>query len=101
MSKWLWKFADNGWADWICPECGFVENTDVHINLGYLYCPKCGTRLDSRDKVGTNKDIQLMCEAIKAYKVKAVFEARDILEEVIKDINDFEEHSLKFQNVDE
>lgn len=97
MSKWLWRFADNGWADWICPECGFVENTDVHVTLGYLYCPKCGTRLDSRDKVGRNKDIQLMCEAIKAYKAKAVFEARDMLEEVIKDIDE----DTKSQNVDE
>jgi hypothetical protein len=29
-----------------------------------------------------------MCEAIKAYKAKAVFEARDMLEEVIKDIGE-------------
>ena len=22
MNKWIWKLADNGWADWICPKCG-------------------------------------------------------------------------------
>lgn len=98
MSKWLCKFAYNGWKDWICPECGFVENTDVHVRLDYLYCPNCGTRLDSQYKTITNKDVRLMCEAIKAYQSRAIFEARDILEEVIKDINEFEECSINKDN---
>ena len=40
--KWLWKLADNGWADHICSECGYTENTDIHVSLGYRYCPNCG-----------------------------------------------------------
>ena len=40
--KWLWKLADNGWVDHICSECGYTENTDIHVSVGYRYCPNCG-----------------------------------------------------------
>lgn len=40
--KWLWKLTDNGWADHICSECGWTKNTDIHVHLGYKYCPNCG-----------------------------------------------------------
>ena len=42
---WKWDLADNGWADWTCPNCGFVENTDIHVTLGWNYCPMCGKKL--------------------------------------------------------
>ncbi len=45
-NKWIVKFADNGWMDWICPKCGWTENIDVHVNLGYHYCPNCGKKLN-------------------------------------------------------
>ena len=52
MNKWIWKLADNGWADWICPECGWRYNDDIHVTLDYKYCPMCGERLiDDDDKV--------------------------------------------------
>lgn len=52
MSKWIWKLADNGWADWICPECGWRYNDDIHVTLNYKYCPMCGERLiDDSEKV--------------------------------------------------
>lgn len=52
MSKWIWKLADNGWADWICPKCGWRYNDDIHVTLDYKYCPMCGKRLiDDDDKV--------------------------------------------------
>ena len=46
--KWLWELADNGWADHICSVCGYTKNTDVHVHLGWSYCPKCGA--DMRKK---------------------------------------------------
>lgn len=51
MNKWIWKLADNGWADWICPKCGWRYNDDIHVTLDYKYCPMCGERLvDDGDK---------------------------------------------------
>lgn len=41
--KWKWSFADNGWADWTCSVCGYVKNTDIHVKLGWRYCPWCGS----------------------------------------------------------
>lgn len=43
---WEWDFADNGWADWTCSECGWKLNTDVHVKIGYRYCPNCGAKMD-------------------------------------------------------
>ena len=45
VGKWNWDFADNGWADWTCSICGWKKNTDIHVNLGYNYCPNCGARM--------------------------------------------------------
>ena len=44
--KWNWDFADNGWADWTCSICGWKKNTDIHVNLGYNYCPNCGAKME-------------------------------------------------------
>ena len=46
--KWKWELANNGWADHICSECGFTENTDIHVSLGWKYCPNCGAKMDKR-----------------------------------------------------
>ena len=43
---WIYRFADNGWADHICSECGHVENTDVHVHLDWKYCPYCGAKME-------------------------------------------------------
>ena len=40
-----WSLADNGWADHTCSNCGYVENTDVHVTLDWNFCPKCGARI--------------------------------------------------------
>lgn len=40
---WIWKFADNGWADWTCSECGWTWNDDIHVQLDFRYCPMCGS----------------------------------------------------------
>ena len=48
VGYWNWKLADNGWADHICSECGFKENTDIHVKLNWGYCPKCGCKMISK-----------------------------------------------------
>ena len=40
-----WSLADNGWADHTCSECGYRENTDIHVSLGWNYCPNCGAKV--------------------------------------------------------
>ena len=40
--KWKWSLADNGWADHTCSVCGFTKNTDIHVRLGWSFCPNCG-----------------------------------------------------------
>ena len=42
---WKWELADNGWADHICSVCGYRKNTDVHVRLGWSYCPHCGAAM--------------------------------------------------------
>lgn len=44
--KWTVQFADNGWIDHICSECGFRHNTDIHIFLDWRYCPSCGAVME-------------------------------------------------------
>ena len=48
--RWHYKFADNGWQDVSCSECGYTENVDVHVRLGYNFCPNCGARMDKERK---------------------------------------------------
>ena len=40
-----WSLADNGWADHTCSACGFRENTDIYVSLGWNYCPNCGRKV--------------------------------------------------------
>lgn len=42
--KWLLKIED--WNRWTCSECGFSTRTDIHVTLGYDYCPKCGAPME-------------------------------------------------------
>lgn len=47
--KWEWELADNGWKDIFCSECGWTKNVDIHVYLGYNFCPYCGA--DMRGEV--------------------------------------------------
>ena len=40
---WILKTED--WNKWICSECGHTERTDIHVTLGYDFCPKCGANM--------------------------------------------------------
>ena len=44
--KWIWRPADNGWADNICSVCGYTINEDIHVRVDYDYCPNCGAQMD-------------------------------------------------------
>lgn len=44
VGKWLLTIED--WNKWTCSECGFSKRTDIHVTLGYDYCPKCGSRME-------------------------------------------------------
>lgn len=57
QGKWNWQLADNGWADHICSECGYTKNTDIHVKLGYNYCPRCGAEMQTEPKF--DKDINV------------------------------------------
>lgn len=43
--RWKCEMDDVGWNKWTCPSCGFVKRTDIHVSLGWNYCPHCGVRL--------------------------------------------------------
>ena len=44
--KWEIEFDDMGWLKHTCPVCGYVKRTDIHVELGWNYCPKCGEKLE-------------------------------------------------------
>lgn len=45
---WIYKLED--WNRWTCSECGFSKRTDVHVKLGFKFCPNCGAKmLESED----------------------------------------------------
>ena len=44
VGKWLLTIED--WNKWTCSECGFSKRTDIHVTLGYDYCPMCGSRME-------------------------------------------------------
>ena len=45
---WIYELED--WNKWTCSECSWHKRTDIHIKLGYKYCPNCGARMESEDK---------------------------------------------------
>ena len=45
IGHWIYTLED--WNKWECSECGFTKRTDVHVNIGYKYCPNCGAKMES------------------------------------------------------
>ena len=41
--KWIRTIED--WNEWTCPKCDWHKRTDIHVNLGYDFCPNCGADL--------------------------------------------------------
>ena len=44
--QWITEFDDLGWLKHTCTVCGYVKRTDVHVSLGWNYCPICGQKAD-------------------------------------------------------
>lgn len=41
-----WILTIEDWNKWTCSECKYTKRTDVHVRLGYDYCPKCGAKME-------------------------------------------------------
>jgi len=41
--KWILTIED--WNKWTCSKCGYVKRTDIHVNIGWKFCPSCGCRM--------------------------------------------------------
>ena len=46
--EWVTELSTNGWLKHTCSECGWSKHTDIHVRLGYLYCPNCGARMEEK-----------------------------------------------------
>ena len=44
--RWEIEMDDMGWLKHTCPNCGYVKRTDIHVSLGWNYCPNCGAKMD-------------------------------------------------------
>lgn len=44
--QWITEFDDLGWLKHTCTVCGYTKRTDVHVSLGWNYCPICGQKAD-------------------------------------------------------
>lgn len=44
--QWVIEMDDMGWLKHTCPNCGYVKRTDIHVSLGWNYCPNCGCKMD-------------------------------------------------------
>ncbi len=42
---WEHEIDELGWNMWTCPCCHY-KRTDIHVSLGWNYCPMCGKRLE-------------------------------------------------------
>jgi len=38
----------DSWIRWTCPNCGYMKRTDIHVSIGWNYCPMCGVNLSGR-----------------------------------------------------
>lgn len=43
IGRWILTVGD--WNKWTCSECEYYEKTDIHVSLGWNYCPKCGAKM--------------------------------------------------------
>lgn len=46
-----WIYTLEDWNKWECSECGFTKRTDVHVSIGYKYCPSCGAKMESKEEL--------------------------------------------------
>ena len=44
--EWETELDELDWNKHTCTNCGYVKRTDIHVSLGWNYCPKCGAIMD-------------------------------------------------------
>ena len=44
--QWKTELDDLGWLTHTCTVCGYTKRTDIHVSLGWNYCPNCGAKMD-------------------------------------------------------
>ena len=49
LPKGHWVYELEDWNKWTCSECGWSKRTDVHVKLGYNFCPNCGARMEASE----------------------------------------------------
>lgn len=47
--EWKSDLDSCGWINHTCSHCGYEKLTDIHVSLGWNFCPNCGA--DMRKKV--------------------------------------------------
>ena len=48
--QWITEFDDLGWLKHTYTVCGYTKRTDVHVSLGWNYCPNCGAKMEGGDE---------------------------------------------------
>lgn len=44
--KWRTELDEFDWNKNTCTHCGYVKRTDIHVSLGWKFCPNCGAKMD-------------------------------------------------------
>ena len=44
--RWKTGLDNFGWLTHTCTVCGYTKRTDIHVSLGWNYCPNCGAKMD-------------------------------------------------------
>ena len=47
-AQWEIEMDNMGWNKHTCPNCGYVKRTDIHVSLGWNFCPMCGADIRER-----------------------------------------------------
>lgn len=40
--EWISDLDSCGWINHTCSHCGYEKLTDIHVSLGWNFCPNCG-----------------------------------------------------------
>lgn len=45
--RWECELDNKGWNKHTCSLCGYMKRTDIHVSLGWNFCPNCGAKMDA------------------------------------------------------
>lgn len=49
-AHWITEMDDLGWLKHGCSNCAYTKRTDIHVRLGWDFCPYCGAHMDEEVK---------------------------------------------------